>query len=108
MGKGGSGLAATGLTGQEVAGEYRRAVADADRGGGAGTADADQAAPVGETVTLLAGLMICSTSSTTRRCWWWHGVGSGVTRGSGPAVSTALRRSMSPTWRNCSSTFAKI
>ena len=29
MGKGGSGLAATGLTGQEDAGEYRRAVADA-------------------------------------------------------------------------------
>ncbi len=30
MGKDGSGLAATGLTGQEVAGEYRRVVADAD------------------------------------------------------------------------------
>ena len=29
MGKDGSGLAATGLTGQEVAGEHRRAVADA-------------------------------------------------------------------------------
>ncbi len=29
MGKGGSGLVATGLTRQEVAGEYRRAVADA-------------------------------------------------------------------------------
>jgi hypothetical protein len=28
MGKGGSGLAATGLTGQEVAGEHRRTVAE--------------------------------------------------------------------------------
>ncbi len=38
MGKGGSGLAATGLAGQEDAGEYWCAVADARGGRGAGSA----------------------------------------------------------------------
>ena len=42
MGKGGSGMAAIRLTGQEVAGEYRRTVADASLRRSAGFADAEE------------------------------------------------------------------
>ena len=47
MAKADSDLAVDVLQGQEAADEYRRTVADAGRGGGHGTADADQAAPMG-------------------------------------------------------------
>jgi ribonuclease HI len=47
MAKGGSESAAEGLEDREVAGEHRRAVADAGDGGGAGTGDPDEAAPMG-------------------------------------------------------------
>ena len=44
MAKGGSGSATMGLERQEIAGEYRRFVADFGGGVGAGTGDPDQAA----------------------------------------------------------------
>src|ERR1035438_4977835 len=47
MAKGDSEFAAQGLGWQEIAGEYRRAVAGAGRGRVAGTADPDQVAPMG-------------------------------------------------------------
>jgi hypothetical protein len=48
MAKGGSKFAVAGLQCQEVAGEYRRTVADAGSGVVEGTGDADEAAPVGD------------------------------------------------------------
>ena len=60
--------------------ERRLAGPDLRVGAAAGTGDPDQAAPMGERAILVAGSMICSTSSPTRRSCWWRGTGCGATR----------------------------
>ena len=78
MAKGPSEFAATVLECQEVAGEHRRAVADAGRGEGEGTGDPDQAAPMGDRRAVIVGSMTCSTSSPIPPSLWWRGIGCGA------------------------------
>ena len=92
-GEGRQRIGSEGLTGQEVAGEYRRAVADRLRRRRRGYCGCRPSCTSGRTVILIVGSMICSTSSTTRRCSWWRGVGCGATSAHGRGRRHRVRRS---------------
>jgi hypothetical protein len=99
---------------RRVAGERRRAAADASSsfvggGAGAGIGNPGQAPTSGRPVTPHAGSMTCSTSSATRRSCWWHGTGSEATRAHAPPGSTGAPPATSSggmAWTGSSPTFA--
>ena len=79
MAKGPSEPAGRLLDSQEVAGEYRRAVADLDEARDR-VLRIQTKLTVGRPMTLIVGLMTCSTSSTTRLPDGWLGSRAGKSR----------------------------
>ena len=96
MAKGGSEFAATGLEWQEIAGEYRRAVAGRRMRPRRGYCGSRPSCTSGRSTILVAGSMTCSTSSMTRPSSSWRGAGCGATEGSGRPGWTGSRPRVDP------------
>ena len=81
MAKGASKSAAERLECRESVGEYPRTELALSIGRSTGYWRSRRSCTVGPVMILIAGSMICTTSSPTQASCWWPGIGCGTTRG---------------------------